>query len=120
MIEFEQLSLLRGGKTLLENADLRLHDGDRVALIGANGSGKSSLFALLRGELEPDHGSVRIPANWRIAHMAQEVSASSRAAADLASSAEVLRLRVELPHCKMHRRQRTARAHRLIQARHGW
>ncbi len=82
MIEFEQLSLLRGGKTLLENADLRLHDGDRVALIGANGSGKSSLFALLRGELEPDHGSVRIPANWRIAHMAQEVSASSRAAAD--------------------------------------
>ncbi len=82
MIEFEQLSLLRGGKTLLESADLRLHDGDHVALIGANGSGKSSLFALLRGELEPDRGSVRIPKQWRIAHMAQEVSASDRPAVD--------------------------------------
>ena len=85
MIEFEQLSLLRGGKTLLESAELRLHDGDHVALIGANGSGKSSLFALLRGELEPDRGSVRIPKQWRIAHMAQEVSASDRPAVDYVS-----------------------------------
>ena len=82
MIELQQLSLLRGGKTLLENADLRLHDGEHVALIGANGSGKSSLFALIRNELEPDKGSLKIPANWRIAHMAQEVSASQRPAVD--------------------------------------
>ncbi|MBB3048562.1 ATP-binding cassette subfamily F protein 3 [Litorivivens lipolytica] len=101
MIEFEQLSLLRGGKTLLENADLRLHDGERVALIGANGSGKSSLFALLRGELEPDTGSVRIPPNWRIAHMAQEVSASSRAAVDyvIDGHEEFRKVEAELSDC---------------------
>ncbi len=102
MIELQQLSLLRGGKTLLENADLRLHDGEHVALIGANGSGKSSLFALIRNELEPDKGSIRIPANWRIAHMAQEVSASDRAAVDyvIDGHAELRAIENKLEHCK--------------------
>ncbi|WP_372749351.1 ATP-binding cassette domain-containing protein [Litorivivens sp.] len=102
MIEFEQLSLLRGGKTLLESADLRLHDGDHVALIGANGSGKSSLFALLRGKLEPDRGSVRIPKQWRIAHMAQEVSASDRPAVDyvIDGHTEFRQVETELATCR--------------------
>ena len=101
MIELQQLSLLRGGKTLLENADLRLHDGDHVALIGANGSGKSSLFALLRNELEPDKGSLKIPANWRIAHMAQEVSASQRPAVDyvIDGHTELRRIEARLEAC---------------------
>ncbi|MFT5605082.1 MAG: ATP-binding cassette subfamily F protein 3 [Paracoccaceae bacterium] len=102
MIEFQELSLLRGGKTLLENADLRLHDGEHVALIGANGSGKSSLFALIRNELEPDKGSIRVPANCRIAHMAQEVSASHRAAVDyvIDGHTELRAIETKLENCK--------------------
>ena len=82
MIELQQLSLLRGGKTLLADANLRLHHGDHAALVGANGSGKSSLFSLILGGLQPDTGSITLPSNWRIAHMAQEVAASDRAAVD--------------------------------------
>lgn len=82
MIEFNQVSLQRGIKPLLEKADLRIHDGQKLALIGANGAGKSSLFALLLGELGVDQGDLYLPTGWRIAHMAQEVEASQRSAVD--------------------------------------
>ena len=84
MIRIKQLSLLRGSKPLLERADLTLNPGDRVGLIGANGSGKSSLFALLRGELHPDAGELELPPGWRIAHVAQETPALERSALDYA------------------------------------
>jgi ATP-binding cassette subfamily F protein 3 len=82
MIEFNQVSLQRGIKPLLEKADLRIHDGQKLALIGANGAGKSSLFALLLGELGIDQGDLYLPSGWRIAHMAQEVEATERSAID--------------------------------------
>ena len=84
MIRFSQLSLRRGAKVLLEGADATLNPGDRVGLIGANGSGKSSLFALLRGELHADKGEVDFPAHWRIAHVAQETPALDRPAVEYA------------------------------------
>ena len=84
MIRFSQLSLRRGAKVLLEGADATLNPGDRVGLIGANGSGKSSLFALLRGELHADKGEVDFPAHWRIAHVAQETPALDRPALECA------------------------------------
>ena len=71
MIRLSQLTLRRGAKALLEGADLTLHAGDRAGLIGANGSGKTSLFALLRDELHADKGDVELPAHWRIAHIAR-------------------------------------------------
>ena len=73
MIRLDSLSLQRGPKFLLENASLTVHSGQKVGLIGANGSGKSSLFKLLLGELHEDAGSLHLPPDWRIAHMAQEV-----------------------------------------------
>ena len=82
MIELIQLSLQRGKNQLLQQADLRLHQGYKVGLIGANGSGKSSLFQLLLGRLEADAGDLNLPGQWRIAHMAQEVPALERAAVD--------------------------------------
>ena len=82
MIRLSQLTLRRGAKVLIENADLTLHAGERVGLIGANGSGKSSLFALLRGELHADKGDVDLPAHWRIAHVAQETPALDRPAVE--------------------------------------
>ncbi|HEV3010384.1 MAG TPA: ATP-binding cassette domain-containing protein, partial [Burkholderiales bacterium] len=56
MIRLSQVSLRRGAKLLLEQTDLVLNPGERAGLIGANGSGKTSLFALLRGELHADKG----------------------------------------------------------------
>jgi ATP-binding cassette subfamily F protein 3 len=84
MIRFSQLTLRRGTKTLLETADVSLNPGDKIGLIGANGSGKSSLFALLHGELHTDRGEVDFPAHWRLAHVAQETPALDRAALDYA------------------------------------
>jgi len=84
MIRFSGVSLFRGPKLLLENADATLNPGERVGLVGANGSGKSSLFALLRGELHADKGDVEFPAHWRIAHVAQETPALERPALEYA------------------------------------
>lgn len=82
MIRLQQVNLHLGSKTLLEQADLTVHDGHKLAIVGANGAGKSTLFKLLLGELVPDQGELYIPQAWRIAHMAQEVGASSYSALD--------------------------------------
>ena len=82
MIRITDLTLQRGPLRLLENAELTLHPGHKVGLIGANGAGKSSLFALLRGELHHDAGECELPATWRIAHMRQEIDAPERKAID--------------------------------------
>jgi ATP-binding cassette subfamily F protein 3 len=82
MIKLDQISLQRGSKFLLEQASAVFHPGQKIALIGANGSGKSSLFQLLLGKLTADDGSLAIPVQWRIAHMAQEVATSDRRALD--------------------------------------
>ena len=95
MIRFSQLTLSRGAKPLLEGADLSLNPGERVGLIGANGSGKTSLFALLRGELHADKGDVDFPAHWRIAHVAQETPALERAAVEYAIDGDTALRRIE-------------------------
>jgi ATP-binding cassette, subfamily F, member 3 len=82
MIRLQSLTLQRGPQRLLEDAELTLHAGQKAGLIGANGAGKSSLFALLRGELSPDNGDCSLPADWRIAHMRQEVDTLERLAVD--------------------------------------
>ncbi|GGC69665.1 ATP-binding cassette domain-containing protein [Marinobacter halophilus] len=82
MLTITDLSLQRGGVWLLENVSLTVQPGQRVAIVGANGAGKSSLFQLLLGQLAPEQGSVALPGGCRIAHMAQEVAASSRSARD--------------------------------------
>ncbi len=80
MIELINLSLQRGGKALLEEASLRVNPGEHMALVGANGSDKSSLFKLLCNELSYDSGDLHMPAQWQIAQMRQEVEASDRPA----------------------------------------
>jgi len=84
MIRFQQVSLIRGIKPLLDSADLTLNPGDKIGLIGANGAGKSSLFGLLRDELHADQGSVDFPAKWRVAYVAQETPALDRPAIEYA------------------------------------
>lgn len=82
MIDIQNIALQRGIKPLLKDASLRINPGEKFALVGANGSGKSSLFALLLGKLTLDAGTITIPQDWRVVHMAQEVEASDRSALD--------------------------------------
>ncbi|WP_277759797.1 ATP-binding cassette domain-containing protein [Pseudomonas sp. A34-9] len=92
MIRLQNLTLQRGPQRLLEDAELTLHAGHKAGLIGANGAGKSSLFALIRGELHPDSGDCFLPADWRIAHMRQEIETLERLAVDYVLDGD-LRLR---------------------------
>jgi ATP-binding cassette subfamily F protein 3 len=82
MITLTNISLQRGHKILLENTNLRAHAGHKVGIIGSNGSGKSTFFKVLAGELGVDQGDVSIPNHWRIAYMRQEVGHSNRSAID--------------------------------------
>ena len=89
---------------MLEGADLTVHPGQNVGLIGANGSGKSSLFKLLLGELHVDAGELQVPAQWRIAHMAQEVGEVDRTALDyvLDGDTELRRLEAAIENAQEH------------------
>ena len=72
MISFRNFALRRGERLLLSDVDLALHAGHRVGVVGRNGAGKSSLFAALLGQIEPDRGDLDLPGKARIAWVAQE------------------------------------------------
>jgi len=72
MLAFTNICLRRGRKVLIESASIQIHTGQRMGVIGANGCGKSSLFAMLLGELEPDDGKLALDPKYEIAHVAQE------------------------------------------------
>ena len=82
MIRLQQLSLYRGDKLLLQGGELAIHAGWKVGITGKNGCGKSSLFAMLTGELQPDAGELQLPADWRIVSVEQEILALDRSALD--------------------------------------
>lgn len=82
MIQAESVSLRRGKRVLFEQASFQVFPGHAVGLVGANGAGKSSLFALLLGELSQDQGELTVPKNWRIAHVRQETPALELSALD--------------------------------------
>jgi ATP-binding cassette, subfamily F, member 3 len=73
MITLRQLSLRRGSKLLLDTTNLCVHRTQKVGVIGTNGTGKTSLFALIRGELEAEMGEIDLPANLQLAHVQQEM-----------------------------------------------
>lgn len=82
MLFFTDLTLKRGQTSLLENASATIHIGQKVGIIGKNGCGKSSLFALLKNELHPEGGEVRFPPNWAISWVNQETPALDISAID--------------------------------------
>lgn len=75
MIQCQNFDLSRGTKQLLKQANLHLPDGHKVGLVGANGCGKSTLFAMLLGKLETDQGEFTMTPGWRVGHVAQETPA---------------------------------------------
>jgi ATP-binding cassette subfamily F protein 3 len=80
MILLRNLGFSRNGEALVEGASLQIHPGWKVGLTGANGCGKSSFLALLRGELHADRGDLERPAGWVMAHVAQDTPALPDAA----------------------------------------
>jgi ATP-binding cassette subfamily F protein 3 len=98
MLQFTDLSLRRGPRLLLSGASLTIYPGQKVGLVGANGSGKSSLFALLRGELHADTGDCSIPSGWELAHVAQHTPDSTEPAIEfvLDGDRELRHIQMEL------------------------
>jgi len=82
MIILKNLSLRRSAKVLLDNASVSINPGEKVGLVGRNGAGKSSLFALLNGTLHEDKGDFSIPPQWRMAQVAQDMPETSESATD--------------------------------------
>lgn len=72
MISIRGMALMRGGNVLLQNTDITIFPGHHVGVVGRNGTGKSSLFALLRNELQVEQGDCEVPSQWRIASVKQE------------------------------------------------
>ncbi|MBS0301170.1 MAG: ABC-F family ATP-binding cassette domain-containing protein, partial [Proteobacteria bacterium] len=88
MIELKDITLRRGAKVLLEGASVSIHAGEKVALVGRNGTGKSTLLALLSGALHEDRGSFTLPAGWRLAQVAQHMPETDAPATDFVISGD--------------------------------
>ena len=73
MLSFNNLSLRRGSSLLFENVSFTVHKDNKVGLVGANGTGKTSLFKMIQGEFESDEGTFKYPPDLKIACLAQEV-----------------------------------------------
>ena len=82
MISFSDLCIMRGSRVLVEGATASIYPGQKVGVIGRNGCGKSSLFAVLKGELTPENGSFSIPKDLSIASVSQQTPALSESALD--------------------------------------
>ncbi len=82
MITLRNLTLRRGTKVVLNQTSLTLNPGEKVGLVGRNGAGKSSLFALLTGKLQPDAGDCDYPARWRLAEVVQTMPETDDGATD--------------------------------------
>ena len=82
MIILKNLSLRRSAKVLLDNASVSINPGEKVGLVGRNGAGKSSLFALLNGTLHEDRGDFSMPSQWRMAQVAQDMPETAESATD--------------------------------------
>ncbi|HQC85943.1 MAG TPA: ATP-binding cassette domain-containing protein, partial [Rhodoferax sp.] len=82
MITLKNVTLRRSAKVLLEGASVTLNPGEKVGLVGRNGAGKSSLFALFNGNLHEDAGEYYIPAQWRMGQVAQDMPETDQSATD--------------------------------------
>ena len=123
MIILEDIALRRGPTLLFEGASATLQPGQKLALIGANGTGKSSLFALLQGELGADRGQIRGMSGLRIAHMAQELVASNDSTRDfvVAGDREVATLLTDVAAAESAEDfERAAQLHQALEAIDGY
>lgn len=95
MLSFNNLELVLGGKTLFDDVSLTIHHHQKVGLIGANGTGKTSLFKVIKKEIEVDQSSVSYPNDLRISYLAQEVPASDEIALQYVLSGDYRLLEIQ-------------------------
>ena len=123
MIKLRGATLIRGGRALLEGASLTVYPRQKVGLTGANGSGKSSLLALLLERLHLDAGSIELPSSWVIANVAQETPDSTGAALEyvIDGDAELRRIEARIARAEQHHDgARAALLHEQLQAIDGY
>ena len=82
MLNFKKIVLRRGTKVVLSQATATIQVGEKVGLIGRNGAGKSSLFALITGQLQEDQGEWFMPDNWEISQVEQHIPETDQGATD--------------------------------------
>lgn len=90
MIELKNASIRRDGRMLFSEVSLQIHPNWKIGLTGKNGTGKSSFFAMLLGELALDTGEMLLPSRWQIGHMAQEIASSEQPAIDFVLSGDTV------------------------------
>ena len=102
MLNFKNIAIRRGSRLLFSGASFTIHKGQKIGLTGANGTGKSSLFAMLRGELQADEGEFAMPPNLEVAHVAQETPPLECSAIDyvLDGDRELRGLQKQLQHAE--------------------
>ena len=88
MLSFNNLELVLGGKTLFDDVSLTIHHQQKVGLVGANGTGKTSLFKIIKKEIEVDQSSISFPTDLRISYLAQEVKGTDEIALDYVLSGD--------------------------------
>ncbi len=90
MITLKNVVLRRGAKVILDSASVTLNPGEKIGLVGRNGAGKSSLFAMLNGTLHEDGGEFFIPSQWRMAQVAQDMPETGQSATDYVIEGDVV------------------------------
>ena len=96
MITLKNLTLRRGAKVLLDAASVTINPGEKVGLVGRNGAGKSSLFALLNGTLHEDGGEYYVPPQWRLGQVAQDMPETEQSATDFVVEGDTALLAAQL------------------------
>ncbi|MEO5659602.1 MAG: ATP-binding cassette domain-containing protein [Polaromonas sp.] len=96
MITLKNVVLRRGAKVILDSASVTLNPGEKIGLVGRNGAGKSSLFAMLNGTLHEDGGEYYIPAQWKMAQVAQDMPETDQSATSYVIEGDVVLLAAQI------------------------
>jgi ATP-binding cassette, subfamily F, member 3 len=113
MISLKNITLRRAAKVLLQDCSVTIQPGEKVALVGRNGAGKSSLFALLTGQLHEDKGDFFMPSGWRMAQVLQHMPETDNTATEfvLTGDTRLAELNAQLAQWEQHEDQNVAGNH---------